>query len=91
MLLAQDDRDTFLTDHPDWVLDGEEISRTFVFSDFAEAMGFVNRAALAAEKADHHPDIDIRWNKVTMTLTTHDQGGLTKKDVELAEAFDGFV
>ncbi|MDH3425410.1 MAG: 4a-hydroxytetrahydrobiopterin dehydratase [Acidimicrobiia bacterium] len=91
MLLSPEDRESFVADHPEWVLGGEEISRTFVFSDFAEAIGFVNRAALVAEKADHHPDIDIRWNKVTMTLTTHDQGGLTKKDVELAKAFDGFV
>ena len=91
MLLPQQDRDTFLGEHSDWALNGEEITRTFVFSDFAEAIGFVNRAALVAEKADHHPDIDIRWNKVTMTLTTHDQGGLTGNDTELAKVFDGFV
>lgn len=91
MLLPQEERNDFLADHPDWVADGEEISRTFVFSDFGEAMGFVNRAALAAEKADHHPDIDIRWNKVTMTLTTHDAGGLTTKDTVLAAEFDSYI
>ena len=70
-------RTTFLADHPQWTVRGEEISRTFVFADFNEAMGFVNRVALAAEVADHHPDIDIRWNKVTLTLSTHSEGGVT--------------
>jgi 4a-hydroxytetrahydrobiopterin dehydratase len=84
-------RTTFSADHPQWTLSGEEISRTFVFADFNEAMGFVNRVALAAEVADHHPDIDIRWNKVTLVLSTHDEGALTDKDTDLAVAFDGWV
>ena len=89
--LDQAARTTFLAGHPQWTINGEEISRTFVFADFNEAMGFVNRVALAAEVADHHPDIDIRWNKVTLVLSTHDEGALTGKDTTLAVAFDGWA
>ena len=64
------------------------ISRTFQFEDFPAAMKFVDAVAEIAEAAWHHPDIDIRWNKVTLALTTHDAGGLTRKDFELARAFD---
>ena len=81
----------FLSNHPQWVKDGDSISRTFVFADFSEAMGFVTRAAIASEVADHHPDIDIRWNKVTLLLTTHDEDALTSKDLDLAAHFDAFV
>lgn len=72
----------------DWTVDGELLRRTFVLGDFIEAMGFVTRVAILAEKANHHPDIDIRWNKVTLVLTTHDAGGLTDNDVALAEKID---
>ena len=81
----------FSADHPDWIRDGESISRTFIFADFNEAMGFVTRIAIASEVTDHHPDIDIRWNKVTCVLSTHDQGALTSKDLNLAAAFDSFA
>ena len=83
-------RDQFLAQHPEWELDGEEISRTFVLGDFKEAMGFVTRVAIAAEVADHHPDIDIRYKRVRLALTTHEEGGLTYRDVELAAQIDGF-
>ena len=73
---------------PDWKKAGATITRTFVFKDFPVAIKFVNAVAKLAEKAWHHPDIDIRWNKVTLTLTTHDAGGLTKKDFTLARKFD---
>jgi len=73
---------------PDWKQSGDEISRTFTFKDFAGAMGFVNAVAGEAEKANHHPDIDIRWNKVTLKLSTHDAGGLTEKDFALAKIAD---
>lgn len=62
--------------------------RTFEFADFREAMGFVTSVALAAERADHHPDIDIRWNKVTLVLSTHSEGTLTDLDADLAKAAD---
>lgn len=73
---------------PDWQRNGAAISRTFQFKDFPAAIKFVNKVAVLAEKSCHHPDIDIRWNKVTLTLTTHDQGGLTEKDFALATKFD---
>jgi len=76
---------------PDWRRKGAIITRVFQFKDFPAAIKFVNRAAVLAEKAWHHPDIDIRWNKVTLVLTTHDQGGLTGKDFALARKFDRLV
>ena len=89
--LTPDQIDTFLADHPEWVKEGPSITRTFVFVDFKEAMGFVTRIALASEVADHHPDIDIRWNKVTCVLSTHEENALTTKDLELAATFDGYA
>lgn len=73
---------------PSWKRSGEMISRTFAFTDFAAAMKFVNVVAALAEQAQHHPDIDVRWNQVTLALTTHDAGGLTEKDFALARACD---
>jgi 4a-hydroxytetrahydrobiopterin dehydratase len=82
-------RRRFLTDHPGWSLDGETLRRTFQFADFREAMGFVTTVALCAEVANHHPDIDVRWNKVSIALTTHEAGGLTARDTDLAAEIDG--
>ena len=79
---------TALHSVPDWKKKGSTITRTFQFKDFPMAIKFVNAVAKLAEKAWHHPDIDIRWNKVTLTLTTHDAGGLTEKDFKLATQFD---
>jgi 4a-hydroxytetrahydrobiopterin dehydratase len=73
---------------PGWKLQDATISRTFQFKDFPAAMKFVDAVADLAEKSWHHPDIDIRWNKVALTLTTHDVGGLTQKDFSLAKQFD---
>jgi 4a-hydroxytetrahydrobiopterin dehydratase len=77
-----------LAEIPDWKKEDALISRTFQFKDFPAAMKFVNAVAALAEQAWHHPDIDIRWNKVTLALTTHDAGGLTQKDFDLARQFD---
>jgi 4a-hydroxytetrahydrobiopterin dehydratase len=77
-----------LTKVPEWNRAGSVISRTFDFKDFVAAMKFVNAVARLAEKTWHHPDIDIRWNKVTLALTTHSEGGVTKKDFQLAKKFD---
>lgn len=82
-------RDRFLSEHPQWRLDGEILRRTFQFADFRAAMGFVTTVALCAEVADHHPDIDIRWNKVSLALTTHEAGALTRRDTDLAIEIDG--
>jgi 4a-hydroxytetrahydrobiopterin dehydratase len=67
-----------------WERQGKEIRRTFSFADFKESMAFVNRVADLAEAADHHPDIEIRYSKVTLALTSHDAGGLTERDFDLA-------
>lgn len=75
---------------PEWAETGEAIQRTFQFTDFVKAMAFVDRVAETAEQSQHHPDILIRYNKVTLTLSTHDAGGITKKDFELAKVVDGF-
>jgi 4a-hydroxytetrahydrobiopterin dehydratase len=71
---------------PAWRVEAGELVRTFHFADFRAAMGFVNRVAEAAEEADHHPDIDIRYNQVRLGLVTHSAGGLTPKDFALAAA-----
>ena len=71
---------------PGWERRGNEIRRTWAFPDFAGSMAFVNRVAELAEAAGHHPDIDIRYSKVTLVLSTHDAGGLTARDFALAEA-----
>ena len=71
-----------------WSRRGEVLTRTYQFRNFAAAMKFVNHVADAAESADHHPDIDIRYSKVTLTLSTHSAGGITQKDLDLARAVD---
>ena len=75
----------------EWVATGEAIQRTFEFKDFIQALAFVNKVAEAAEKINHHPDILIRYSKVTMTLSTHDAGGITKKDFDLAGKMDAMA
>jgi 4a-hydroxytetrahydrobiopterin dehydratase len=72
-----------------WRREGGVMVKTVTRSDFAEAMGFVNEVAGLSEAANHHPDIDIRWNTVTLRLSTHSAGGLTAKDLALAEQIDG--
>ena len=71
-----------------WKKSGATITRIFGFKDFPAAIRFVNAVARLAEQAGHHPDIEIRWNQVALTLTTHDAGGLTVKDFSLARQFD---
>ena len=83
-LAAEQAIKTFLDENPIWKRDEQAIKAEFKFKDFNEAMGFVTRVSLVAEKADHHPDIDIRWNKVILVLSTHSEGGITKKDLDLA-------
>lgn len=76
---------------PQWKRAGQVIARTYEFADFVTAMKFVNAVASLAEQAQHHPDIDVRWNKVTLALTTHDAGGLTEKDFALASQCDALA
>ena len=73
---------------PQWKKRRREITRTYQFKDFVAAIKFVNHVAKLAEKAWHHPDIDIRWNQVTLVLSTHSEGGLTVKDFKLAKQID---
>jgi len=76
---------------PEWRIESGELTRIFIFSDFAAALGFVNRVGAAAEAAGHHPDIDIRYNKVRLALISHDAGGLTEKDFDLAGKADSLA
>ena len=87
------EREAALSRLPEWALrdDGLAIVRKLKFSDFGEAFGFMTRVAIAAEKADHHPEWSNVYNRVEITLTTHDAGGLSQRDVTLAEAIDAMV
>jgi 4a-hydroxytetrahydrobiopterin dehydratase len=87
-LLNEEDRHAFLFGHEGWSIDGEVLSKTFAHDSFAAAIGFVAAVGVLAEKAFHHPDIDIRYSKVTIALTTHDAGGLTENDTDLATQID---
>ena len=75
-----------LTGVPGWAVESGELIRSFTFKDFVASLAFVNKVGELAEKAGHHPDIDIRYNKVRLALVTHDAGGLTAKDFDLAAA-----
>jgi 4a-hydroxytetrahydrobiopterin dehydratase len=88
--LTPDERAAALAALPGWApVEGREaIARTFRFRDFSEAWGFMTRAAMVAEKLDHHPEWFNVWNRVEVTLATHDAGGLTELDVRLAQAMD---
>jgi 4a-hydroxytetrahydrobiopterin dehydratase len=77
-----------LSDLTAWQIESGELTRTYKFKDFVAAMAFVNGVAKLAEAAGHHPDIDIRYNKVRLGLVTHDAGGITDKDFDLAAAAD---
>jgi 4a-hydroxytetrahydrobiopterin dehydratase len=79
--------------HPEWTLrtDGQALERTFKFTDFNEAFGFMTRVALYADKADHHPEWFNVYNRVEMTLTTHDAGGVSDRDVAMVEWLAGIA
>lgn len=74
---------------PGWTREGDEIARTFECPDFPAAIAFVVRIGFLAEAKDHHPDLDVRWRRVRVALTTHDLGGLSDWDFELAAQIDG--
>jgi 4a-hydroxytetrahydrobiopterin dehydratase len=90
-LLTDEERREALDRLSDWREEGGAITRTFHFRDFARAIDFVNAVAQMAEDINHHPDIDIRYNKVTITLTTHGAGGVTRNDIELAAGIDNLA
>jgi len=89
-LLTQDEIANNLSSLSGWMRDGNEIAKQFQFKDFVGALSFVNKAGAEAEKINHHPDIFIHsWNKVKITISTHSEGGITKKDFQLAEKIEG--
>ena len=87
-LLEPEAVQTLLQEVPEWKLEENTISRAFEFASFPLAIAFVNKVAEEAEKANHHPDIDIRWKRVRLTLSTHSAGGLTSADFTLARKLD---
>lgn len=91
--LTDPERDALLAELPEWSLreDGLAITRTFRFADFSESWAFMNRVALYAEKADHHPEWFNVYNRVEVTLTTHDAGGLSSRDAAMARAMEGYL
>jgi len=86
--LSESEISVHLASVPSWQIQKGELVRTFTFKDFRGSLAFVNKVGELAEKAGHHPDIDIRYNKVRLALVTHDAGGITDKDFELAASAD---
>lgn len=91
--LTGEECDSWLAALPEWTLarDGDAIVRTFTFADFSEAFGFMTRVAILAEKRDHHPEWFNVYNRVEITLTTHDAGGLSLRDVKMARKIDALI
>jgi 4a-hydroxytetrahydrobiopterin dehydratase len=87
-LLEDEEIEQRLDELGDWEREGDEIQKVFEFDDFPAAIKFVNGVAGLAERYDHHPDIDIRWNKVKLVLSTHSEGGLTALDFDLANEIE---
>jgi 4a-hydroxytetrahydrobiopterin dehydratase len=87
-LLSDDDVRARLATIPGWERQRDEIRKTYAFDSFKAAMAFANRVAEIADAADHHPDILVQYRKVTLTLTSHDAGGLTERDFRLAAKID---
>jgi 4a-hydroxytetrahydrobiopterin dehydratase len=88
-LLSEEQIRERLKQLPGWERAGGQIRKTYPFASFAEGMAFANRVAEAAEALDHHPDVLIQYRQVTLTLTSHDAGGLTERDFRLARRIDG--
>ncbi|MCP3732327.1 4a-hydroxytetrahydrobiopterin dehydratase [Sphingomonas sp. MG17] len=91
--LSPAEREDALEGLPEWDHDDgrDSISRSFTFDDFSQAFAFMTQVALLAEKADHHPEWSNVWNRVDILLTTHDAGGLSERDIEMAQAIDALV
>jgi 4a-hydroxytetrahydrobiopterin dehydratase len=90
-LLAPEELEVALKKCPEWELEGKYLTRTIEFEEFMEAIDFINEVAEIAEEAQHHPDIDIRFSRVTLRLTTHDVGGVTELDIQLAQRIDNQI
>jgi 4a-hydroxytetrahydrobiopterin dehydratase len=92
-VLTQGERNEALAGLEGWAFEAarNSIAKSFEFTDFGEAFGFMTRVALAAEKADHHPDWSNAWNRVDILLSTHSEGGVTAKDIALAKAIEAIL
>jgi 4a-hydroxytetrahydrobiopterin dehydratase len=90
-VLSDADVQSALAALPGWSRSGDEIVKTFEHASFPDAIAFVVRVGFLAERADHHPDLDVRWRRVRVALTTHDAGGITARDVELARSVEELV
>ena len=90
-LLSPDEIDAGLAELPGWERAGEAIRKTFRLRDFVDSVGFVDRLVEPAEEMGHHPDVAISWNRVTVSLTTHSEGGLTPADLDLARRIEALA
>ncbi|MEM7699173.1 MAG: 4a-hydroxytetrahydrobiopterin dehydratase [Verrucomicrobiota bacterium] len=90
-LIEETEIESLMKKIPEWDREDKELVRIFEFDEFMEGIDFVNGVADIAEESNHHPDIDIRWCTITMRLTTHDEGGLTELDFEMAGKIDTLV
>ncbi len=90
-LLEENELESALKKCPEWEIEGKSITRTIEFEEFMEGIDFVNDLAEIADEAQHHPDINIRYTRITLKLTTHDSGGVTEADIELAQRIDNLV
>ncbi|BAY53166.1 pterin-4a-carbinolamine dehydratase [Thermostichus vulcanus NIES-2134] len=89
--LSPADIEAQLANLPGWKQVGDRLEQTFTFKDFLGSIAFVNRLVDPAEQAGHHPDLSISWNRVTVCLTTHDVGGITQKDIDLAKVISNLA
>ena len=89
--LSDEEINAALQDLPGWQLEGGQIARQYRLDGFPGAVAFVVRISYAAEAADHHPDLDIRYDKVRVALSTHSEGGVTAKDLDLARTVEGLA
>ena len=87
--LADDEISDLLTDLPDWRAENDQLKRRFKFANFVESLAFINKVGEIAEAADHHPDITFGWGYAEIAITTHDRGGITDVDFDLASRIDG--
>ena len=90
-LLEQSQLDYFIKKNPSWTIHNKTIKKEFKFDTFIDAFGFMSKVALLSEKMDHHPDWQNTYNKVKINLTTHDKGGITNNDINLAESIDKLI
>jgi 4a-hydroxytetrahydrobiopterin dehydratase len=89
--LPDDEIESGLASLPGWQRAGDEIAKEYRLANFRDAVAFVVRLSYEAEAANHHPDLDIRWNRVLVRLSTHSEGGITVKDLDLAGAIEGLL